>query len=339
VVARPSALVPLRQALRTGRVELKAETMVTRVVLKGNKATGVSWVTMTERGEVTGTENADVVVLAASAIETIRLALLSEFPDRSGKLGRRLMLHAFTDGSAIFLDERMHAHRGRSVTQCVQDAVDPDYPGARAFARAHRLPYIRGGLMELGGSQDPIAEAQSYQTLLGFIRAAKPFGTEFKQLMRASILRDRLAGCSLIGHDLPYLSHTVTLDPTVRDVFGLPVARITWSAGKHEQVAQQFWIPRLTAMLTRAGAGVAVAVPATDNSGGLPTGNHIMGGMMMGPEGSAVTDGYGRVHGLDNVYVADGSVFVTSGAHNPTNTIMAVALRSMRHLGGSSPRR
>jgi gluconate 2-dehydrogenase alpha chain len=290
---------------------------------------------MTERGPVTGAATADVVVLAASAIETVRLALLSDFPDKSGKLGRRLMLHAFTDGTAIFTDERMHAYRGRSVTQCVEDAVDPDFPGARAFAKAHGLPYLRGGLMELGGSQDPISEAQSYQTLLSFVRAAKPFGTEFKQLMRSSILRDRLAGCSFIGHDLPYLGHTVTLDPTVKDVFGLPVARVTWSAGKHEQVAQQFWIPKLKAMLTTAGAGVAVAVPATDNSGGLPTGNHIMGGMMMGPEGSAVTDGYGRVHGLDNVYVADGSVFVTSGAHNPTNTIMAVALRSMRHLGGS----
>ena len=44
---------------------------------------------------------------------------------------------------------------------------------------------------------------------------------------------------------------------------------------------------------------------------------------------------HGRVHGLDNVYAADGSVFVTSGAHNPTNTIMAVALRNMRHLAGS----
>ena len=63
--------------------------------------------------------------------------------------------------------------------------------------------------------------------------------------MRASILRDRLAGCSLIGHDLPYLGHTVTLDPAVKDVFGLPVARVTWSSGKHEQVAQQFWIPQL----------------------------------------------------------------------------------------------
>jgi choline dehydrogenase-like flavoprotein len=61
-----------------------------------------------------------------------------------------------------------------------------------------------------------------------------------------------------------------------------------------------------------------------------------MGGMMMGPDpASSVTDPYGRVHGLDNVYVADGSVFVTSGAHNPTNTLMAVALRNMRHLAGA----
>jgi choline dehydrogenase-like flavoprotein len=50
---------------------------------------------------------------------------------------------------------------------------------------------------------------------------------------------------------------------------------------------------------------------------------------------TSVTGAHGRVHGLDNVYVADGSVFVTSGTHNPTNTIMAVALRNMRHLGGA----
>jgi gluconate 2-dehydrogenase alpha chain len=313
--------------------------MVTKIELKGNRATSVSWVTMTDKGPNIGTETADVIVMAASAIETVRLALLSDFPDRSGKLGRRLMLHAFVDGSAIFLDERMHAHRGRSVTQCTEDAADPDYPGARAFAKQHGLPYIRGGLMELGDTQDPIAEAQSYQTLLNFVRASRPFGTEFKQLMRASILRDRLAGCSLIGHDLPYLSHTVTLDPQVRDVFGVPVARITWSAGQHEQVAQQFWIPRLKAMMTKAGAGVALAVPATFNSGGLPTGNHVMGGMMMGTDpATSVTDAHGRVHGLDNVYAADGSVFVTSGAHNPTNTIMAVALRSMRQLAGRNMR-
>jgi choline dehydrogenase-like flavoprotein len=336
VVARPAALVPLRRALRTGRVSLVPQTMVTKIVLAGSVATGVRWVRMTEDGPVAGAESADVVVLAASAIETVRLALLSEFPDASGKLGRRLMLHSFLDGTAIFLDERMHAYRGRSTTQCAEDAADPDFPGARSFAKASGLPYIRGGIMEFGGSQDPISEAQSYQTLLGFVRSSRPFGTEFKQLMRSSVLRDRLAGCSLVGEELPYLDHTVTLDPTVQDVFGVPVAQVTWSTGRYEQAAQKFYAPVLKRIMSGAGAAVALAVPGTINSGGLPVGSHVMGGMMMGADPAAsVTDGYGRVHGLENVYAADGSVFVTSGAHNPTNTIMAVALRNMRHLAGT----
>ncbi len=128
VVARPSALIPLRQALRTGRVQLVPETMVTKVRLTGTGATGVSWIKMTERGVVTGTEDADAVVMAASAIETVRLALLSEFPDRSGKLGRRLMLHAFIDGTAIFLDERMHAYRGRRGRSAPRTPRTPTIP-------------------------------------------------------------------------------------------------------------------------------------------------------------------------------------------------------------------
>jgi gluconate 2-dehydrogenase alpha chain len=337
VVARPAALIPLRHALRTGRVRLVTQTMVTKVSLSGTAATGVCWVRMTADGPVTGAETADVVVMAASAIETVRLALLSDFPDASGRLGRRMMMHSFVDGTAIFLDERMHGHRGRSTTQCAEDAADPGFPGARAFARANGLPYIRGGIMEFGGFRDLIGEAQSYGTLLELVRASRPFGTELKQLMRSSILRDRQAGCLLIGNDLPYLDRTVTLDPTVKDVFGLPVAQLTWSLGRYEQVAQQFWIPRLKAMMTKAGAAVAMAVPGTHNTGGRPVGNHVMGGMTMGNDpATSVTDGSGRVHGLDNVYVADGSVFVTSGAHNPTNTIMAVALRNMRRLAGTT---
>src|ERR1700683_5380306 len=78
VVARPSALIPLRVALRTGRVTLVPSTMVTSVVLSGSgaasRATGVRWVRMTASGPVTGTEDADVVVMAASAIETGRVA-------------------------------------------------------------------------------------------------------------------------------------------------------------------------------------------------------------------------------------------------------------------------
>ena len=40
-----------------------------------------------------------------------------------------------------------------------------------------------------------------------------------------------------------------------------------------------------------------------------------------------VVDANGRVHGIDNLYVAGSSVFPTSGAANPTLTIVALAIR------------
>jgi choline dehydrogenase-like flavoprotein len=58
-----------------------------------------------------------------------------------------------------------------------------------------------------------------------------------------------------------------------------------------------------------------------------------MGGIVTGPDPACgVTDAYGRVHRLDNVYVADGHGFVIAGARNPASTIMAVAPRRMRHV-------
>jgi choline dehydrogenase-like flavoprotein len=47
----------------------------------------------------------------------------------------------------------------------------------------------------------------------------------------------------------------------------------------------------------------------------------------------SVTDPWGRLHEVENVHVADGSVFVSSAGFNPTLTIMALALRSARHVG------
>jgi choline dehydrogenase-like flavoprotein len=58
-----------------------------------------------------------------------------------------------------------------------------------------------------------------------------------------------------------------------------------------------------------------------------------MGGMRMGTHPKkSVTGAHGLVHHLDNVLVADGSVFPTSGAQNPTLTIMATALKNVTHL-------
>jgi choline dehydrogenase-like flavoprotein len=93
-------------------------------------------------------------------------------------------------------------------------------------------------------------------------------------------------------------------------------------------------MPWMIKLLKAAGAEVAIAIPELPSSkfpigqDQVPATEHVMGGMPMGAdERSSVTDELGRHHHLDNLFVADGSVFPTSGGHNPTLTIMATALR------------
>ncbi len=335
--ARIGALAVLDEACETGRVKIRPQTFAHRVRLDGRKAKRVEWIGL---GGRRGSDRADLVVLAASAIETSRLALLSDLPDPHDRIGRDMMFHNFVDGFGIFLDRRMHAYRGRSTTQCCEDLADPDYPGMREAAQAAGLPYVRGGIMELGGSQDPIAEANIYRFLLETIHSADqtgqatpPFGTRFKALMRSSPLRDRLAGVSMVGEDLPYATNRVDL-AGVKDYRGVPVARLTYSPGQHEQVAVAFCASQITALMKAAGATVSAAVPESlGNMTAIPHGAHIMGGMRMGADPkTSVTGKHGMVHHLDNVLVADGSVFPTSGAQNPTLTIMATALRNVTAL-------
>ena len=240
ISAKPVNLIMLRRALHTGRAQLRPQTTVTQVNYTGRRATGVSFI---DAAGNAGGESADVVVLSCSAVLSPRLALLSNLPDPYARIGKRIMFQNFYDGFAIFLNQRVHAYRGRSNTQVVFDFNDPDFPGARVFARLAGLPYIRAGLCELGGSQNPIAEGKFYQEILGLIPGVQFFGRPFKELMRASLLRDRLAGVDCFATDMPYLTNNVTLDPTIKDLNGQPAPRVTYKIGKFEKASQRLLHP------------------------------------------------------------------------------------------------
>ncbi len=336
---RGSALVPLRRALRTGRTELLAETAALRVVHDGRRARAV---VVQDRNGERRTIAADLVVLAAGAVDTSRLALLSDLPDRSGLIGRGMMFHWMSHGYGIFLSERVHANIGRNNTQAIDDFADPDFAGAREAARKAGLPYFRGGVVELGGTTQVIQEALQYRDLLELFHPEKPFGVRFKRLMRLSALRDRLAGLQMIAEDLAQRTNRVDLDPRVRDRFGLPAARITYSPHRHELTAQAFYLPRLAELVEQAGADASGAIQSvsTENRPSptgqvTPTGSHLMGGMRCGDDpDTSVTDPQGRLWTIPNVCVADAAVFPTSGAHNPTLTIIATAWRNARAWAG-----
>jgi choline dehydrogenase-like flavoprotein len=143
---------------------------------------------------------------------------------------------------------------------------------------------------------------------------------------------------------MPQLANRVDLDPDIRDVHGQPVPRITHSAHPFEIAASLAIGPELAA-LCRAAPGakaglflplgvLANATGSGEELAGPAATAHIMGTARMGEDPStSVVDGVGRVHELDNLYVADGSVFTSSGGFNPTLTIMALALRQARRLG------
>jgi choline dehydrogenase-like flavoprotein len=327
--ARGGAAVSfLHHALRAG-ARLRSRCFVYRVDVSrdGRRAVGVSYLDRQGRRRHA---RADVVIVAASAIETARLLLLSAttkhqhgLGNRSGQLGRNLMFHHFTQAAAVFSD-KVHAWRGPSTTVTLDDFVGPDKGPA---ARAAGLPYLKGGICEVGGTLTLLAEAKAYSALPG------GWGRQHKDMMRAGLVRDHIAGISMIGEDMPQLANRVDLDPSIRDVHGFPVPRITYSPHRFEQAASAYYAPKLQAICQAApGATLGIDVSALGGFGTNATA-HVMGTARMGRSAErSVVDAFGRVRGVEGLLVADGSVFVTSGGFNPTLTIMALALRSARHL-------
>lgn len=308
------ALLP--RALATGRCELRPDAFVTRIPLDARgRAEGVVYVDAHGREHL---QRADVVVLAAGGVETPRLLLLSAqrgHPDglgnANGLVGRHLMQHApGTTVTAVF-PEPLDGHKGVGPTRVVHDWVDSDP------ARGH----IRGGYFHPrahGG--DPIELA------LRPIHGAT-WGAAHKASMAATF-RHYLYS-HVTAESLPVAANRVDLDPTVRDRFGLPVARITHTAHPNDVRLSAFLADR-SAEVFRAAGATRVDVPPP---GVRKLHNHQMGTCRMGddPERSVV-DRWGRLHGVPNAYVTDASVFVTSGGLNPALTVEANAFRVADHL-------
>jgi len=169
-----------------------------------------------------------------------------------------------------------------------------------------------------------------------------PWGEAHAQLMRSSPMRDRLWAFTMQGEDLPQPTNRVDLDPSIRDARGYPVARVTYRPHRHELAASAHHAPRLVQVLEEMGATwtMVATSPGVEDSrmSPIPMSRHVMGTARMGADpATSVVDPTGRVHGLDNVVVADSSVFVTSAGYGPTLTLVALAARAAASMAGTVP--
>jgi hypothetical protein len=132
------------------------------------------------------------------------------------------------------------------------------------------------------------------------------------------------------GEVLPRAENRVSLDPERRDAWGVPAARIDCVYSENESAMARDAVDCMTEMAQEAGFRVLhrFTEPAPPGSS-----IHELGGARMGasPERSVV-DPHGRLWDVPNVFVSDGSVFVSAGHQNPTLTIMALAVRACARL-------
>jgi len=195
----------------------------------------------------------------------------------------------------------------------------------------------RGGVVGHGAAVQPVMGGMHL-----------PTGAFHSRLMLESTTRDRMAGFTMQGEDLPLGSNRIDLDPHVRDVYGFPAGRVTYAPHRHEIICAQHWAPRLVAVMREAGAEHAywVTSPPIEGSGAdrpgfvAPISRHIIGSARMGNDPhSSVFDAWQRLHGVENVVCTDSSVFPTSTGYGPTLTIVALAIRPARALAGLDPLR
>ena len=130
--------------------------------------------------------------------------------------------------------------------------------------------------------------------------------------------------------EIPSPDARVTLDPTVRDRWGIPVARLSGTTHPETVRTAAFMLDRARAWLRAAGATRVWGKPPRLRISG---GQHQAGTCRMGDDPqTSVVDRNCRVHGYENLYLADGSVHVTNGGFNPVLTIMALAFRTAEHI-------
>jgi choline dehydrogenase-like flavoprotein len=237
------------------------------------------------------------VFLCGGAIETPRLLLHTGVANSSGQVGRNYMAHAATQVWGTF-EQETRPNKGYPSSLITEDFVRPDDAD---FA---------GGYL-----------VQSLGIVLGTWAEA---ATRGRALWGAPLLRyleryNHVAGLGINGECLPQLDNFLELAGEV-DAFGIPKARIQFSAGSNESALIRHATRTMTRMWEAAGA---TDIWTSRRSA------HTIGTCRMGGDASTnVVNGIGRSFDISNLWICDNSVFPSALAANPALTIMALSLRT-----------
>jgi choline dehydrogenase-like flavoprotein len=153
------------------------------------------------------------------------------------------------------------------------------------------------------------------------------WGAEWKHNLGEEYRRTMNVLCE--GTSLPLETNRIELDPALKDEWGLPGMRVTYKDHDDDLAIMRFLVEKARALLDAAGARRVWAGPVTAQQNGL----HLLGTCRMGNDPqTSVVDRFHRTHDVRNLFLCDGSSFVSSGRGQPTCTIQALAYRAGDHI-------
>ncbi len=308
----------LPAAEKTKRMTLKPNSVVAEV-LYDPKRSRVRGVRVIDAATMQETEyEARIVFLCASAIESIRLLLLSKngsFPDglanSSGTLGKYFMDHHYGSGASGrmpgFLDKKTIGRRPNGI-----------YIARFRNVKSAHPDFLRGYGMQGGSSRSGWSRSNS----------APGFGAEFKQSL-IDDLGPWTLSASGWGETLPYEDNRVTLDPNVKDKWGIPAARMDVRWRENERAMDKDMQVGVAEMLEAAGC-VDVRPHGSNN----PPGHciHEMGGARMSKTPKeGVLNSWNQSWDIKNLFITDGACMASNGCQNPSITYMALTARAVAH--------
>jgi choline dehydrogenase-like flavoprotein len=335
-----STTVHLPPALITGRLDILTDAMVSQVVMgSSGRASGVRF--FDKRAGTEHQARGRVVVLAASACETVRILLNStsaSFPNglanSSGKVGRYLM-----DSVGSSLGGQVPLLEGLPPQNEDGASGDAVYAPWWMYREQHagRLDFARGYHIEIsGGRRMPGVDTMKGTEWL----TGGSYGRRFKADAR------RFYGSFVHfygrGEMIPNEHSYCDIDPRVKDRMGIPVLRFHWRWSDHETRQAAHMQKTFADIIDALGGRTQNPAPA-DGAKAISTGGsiiHEVGGAIMGADSrTSVTNSWGQTWDVKNVFITDGAVFASNADKNPTLTIMALAWRSADRILAALRRR
>ena len=302
------------EGLATGNLEIVPFARVIGVNHSGGRATGVTYVDALEHAHEL---KAEIVVLAAYALENTRLLLVSNL-NGNGQVGKHFMTHCFgwstgvaPDFSNTFMGPLVGAH----VVDDLTSELIPDNDDGVLWGSP---------ITSFPGDTQPI-EA-SHNTPPGM----RKWGAGYKKWFADSYRR--IFSMHTQTSSLPHEDGYCDLDPNVTDPYGQPALRMTHEWKTHD-IQSMAYFRRVKQNIAKE-MGITEfweePSPPPYHLSTHEVGTHRMG---LDPRQSVV-DPYGHSHECENLYVVGGGQFPTLPSYNPTMTIQALAFLTADRIVG-----